>query len=161
MEVLFLATKVSRQEMEMMELPKVKFSTKELMAKIGLWSGIFYDNDLVDPTTREYYRKMINSNHFLGFRFPKNVADAIKLEFQYVLLCAGIDKDEECFLSDLDRKDFKFQCHLKKAKKDLNVSMTWESIDDLATITLEDDEKKCTFEHIFLKNAKLSEVIPN
>ena len=86
-----------------MELPTVTFSTQELMARVGFWSGIIYENQVKDYSDKRLYY---------------NEVRAIKLEFQYVLLCAGIDKDEECYLSDLDQKNFTFNCHLKKANKD-------------------------------------------
>ena len=155
------ANKVSRQELESMELPKVDFSTQELMARVGYWSGVSYDNQYRDYSDPRLYYNMDHPNPLIRIWFPPFEVRAIKLEFRYILLCAGIDKDEECYLSGLDRKNFTFNCHLKKANKDVKISMRWEDIDNLARITLEDDEKIVSYEHLFYRKEKLSSVIPS
>ena len=154
------ANKVSRKQLQSMELPTVTFSTQELMARVGFWSGVIYENQVKDYSDKRLYANMDHPNPLIRIWFPPFEVRAIKLEFQYVLLCAGIDKDEECYLSDLDQKNFTFNCHLKKANKDVKISMRWETIDDLAQITLEDDEKIASFDHLFYRNEKVSEVIP-
>ena len=147
--------KVSLKEIQSMKLPQVTFDSQELMAKIGEWTGILYDSEMQD-----YCNKRNRHNPFIRVYFPKPVVDRIKLEFQYVLLCAGIDKDEECTLGQLDDNNFSFKCHLKKANKDLDISLRWETLDDLGQITVEDDTRKATYEHLFYRNEKMSEVKP-
>ena len=52
------ANKVSRNQLRSMELPTVTFSTQELMARVGFWSGIIYENQVKDYSDKRLYANM-------------------------------------------------------------------------------------------------------
>ena len=148
-----------KKESSERDLPKVVFGDITLVAKIGLWSEVLFSKYAKKITNTNYYDYLCGSADIKKISIPKELLEEIGKEFGSILKRASVDKDEICTLTNLDEKNFSFNCHLERANKDAKITLRWgDPIDEPAHFTYEDQDISSTYEYFYFRGERPSEL---
>lgn len=107
------------------DVPTVVFQDIELQTTIGQWLGLLSSSKGYGNSSFSVYTHLDADELLRSRSIPKRIYDEINEKFGTLLKFAGIDKDETCIISDFDKQDFSFNCHLNNSDEDCKISLRW------------------------------------
>ncbi len=129
-------------------VPTVIFEDKELQVKVGQWAEMLTSKRISHIPGLSIYTHFDADELIRSAAIPRELYDKIANEFERILLKAGIQPDETCIISDYDKDNFSFNCHLKNSDKDKKISLRWgDPIDNLPEIIVQDESKEESYEY--------------
>ena len=144
------------------DIPTVIFDDLELQVKVGQWAEMFTSKKVSKYPELSIYSYLDADELIKKVDIPQDLLDMISKEFGRILAQMGVDKDEVCTITNLNKKDFSFDCHFKNNNnnKVSRISLRWgDFMDNFPSITIQDERKQEKYDYIPKYEEKPSKLI--
>lgn len=121
---------IRKKEKEELDIPKVNFEDLELQVTIGQWLGVLPSQKIYENSEVRLYRRFSANELITRKKISTKDLEKVSQKFGEVLKLIDVDKTETCVLSEYNKDNFSFNCHLVNANADALFSLRWGTMVD-------------------------------